>query len=154
MTGSDFTYGDTLVAIQHITTKIRADERKFACVLAPVRGGLVPGVMISHKLGIPLFPLSYSLRDYRNIEDIPDSVFEYVTKSANKSVLLIDDIIDAGHTMAELVPKIKERIDGIDIVVSALITNNSQELITPHYTYKVIDRRVDDRFYTFFWEIE
>ncbi len=121
------------------------------CVIAPVRGGLVPGVMMSHRLGIPLFPLSYSLRDHKACEDIPDSVFEYVTRSANKRVILIDDIVDGGLTMKQLVVKLRERIEDIQIETAALIVNTAQDFI-PDYIGWEINRDKDDDFIDFFWE--
>lgn len=122
------------------------------CVIAPVRGGLIPGVMMSHRLGIPLFPLSYSLRDHKANEDIPDSVFEYVTRSENKRVILIDDIVDGGHTMKDLVTKLQERISDIQIETAALICNIAQDF-QPNHIGWTIDRSKDDDFIDFFWEI-
>lgn len=71
-------------------------------ILAPVRGGLMFGVIASHKLNVPLITLSYSSKqgagDDKNHSNIlpllPDGV---------KTVLLVDDIVDTGRTLDEIV---------------------------------------------------
>lgn len=149
----NFSMQMTIGTIRRIAHDIRNNPKPAPiCVIAPVRGGLVPGVMMSHLLGIPLFPISYSLRDHKANEDIPDSVFEFVTRSTNKRVILIDDIIDAGDTIKGLVAKIKDRIDEIDIEIASLIHNTAQDFV-PDYPGWPIDRNKDDEFVEFFWEL-
>lgn len=70
-------------------------------IVAPVRGGLMFGVIASHKLNVPLIAVPYSSKsgngdDKGHTNIIPDL-------SKYKTILLVDDIMDSGNTMAELV---------------------------------------------------
>lgn len=63
------------------------------------RGGLMPAVMISHYLDIPMRPLQVSLRD--NVECVSDlgMAEDAMGKDSKaKNILLVDDINDSGAT--------------------------------------------------------
>jgi hypoxanthine phosphoribosyltransferase len=78
---------------------ILAEGPKFDYIAAISRGGLIPGVLMSHYMNLPLVPIEWSTRDhqqkthYLNInEDIVNG----------KNILLVDDINDSGRTFIEL----------------------------------------------------
>lgn len=63
------------------------------------RGGLTPGVMISHYFDIPFKPLMWSSRDHVNrVSDLP--LAEDAAEGLN--ILLVDDIGDTGLTLTEI----------------------------------------------------
>jgi len=73
---------------------------EFDYIVGPSRGGLLPGVILSHELGIPFRPLLWSTRDHSQqthdtivVEDLKDGY----------SILLVDDINDTGRTFVELI---------------------------------------------------
>lgn len=70
-------------------------------VLAPVRGGLLFGVVASHRLNVPVIPIHYSSKDGRGDDK---TQLNTLTALANgiKTVLLVDDIVDSGNTMKEI----------------------------------------------------
>ena len=68
-----------------ICDKIEADEFKPDVIVGISRGGLIPGVMISHKLNIPFKPVHASTRDFPHWEN-------YLPKSNDSKVLIVDDI--------------------------------------------------------------
>ena len=63
------------------------------------RGGLIPAVILSHTLGIPLTPVVYSSvfgkGERANANFLPDV--------HDRTVLIVDDISDSGHTLHEVV---------------------------------------------------
>ncbi len=67
--------------IEVLATKIPND--KFKSVAGVPRGGLIPAVMLSHKLGIDYIPFNH-LQEYSN------------------EVLIVDDISDSGVTLTEI----------------------------------------------------
>jgi len=67
------------ILIDNLATKIKDDYRSFLDIHGIERGGLIPAVMLSHKLGIP----------YSN--------------KINSNTLVIDDICDTGHTLDNIV---------------------------------------------------
>ena len=70
---------ETLVNILH--DNILESDKEFDAVIGLPRGGLIPAVMLSHKLGLP-YKLGYGT-DYGN-------------------ALVIDDICDSGKTLQHL----------------------------------------------------
>ena len=95
------------------------------------RGGLLPGVMISHWLQKPFKPVKAALRDFPEWED-------YLPRKTDERVLIVDDICDSGETFQ----KIKEHIKGprlnsplelpVDVRFAALWWNNECNF-EPHY---------------------
>ena len=65
------------------------------------RGGLTPGVMMSHWFQKPFKPIRTSLRDFPEWED-------YLPRKTDERVLIVDDICDSGETF----DKIKSYIKG------------------------------------------
>jgi xanthine phosphoribosyltransferase len=65
------------------------------------RGGLVPGVMISHWLNVPFKPLEVSLRDggyCKSSKFFAGEAFGYNEDKLKKNILIVDDINDTGQT--------------------------------------------------------
>ena len=71
-------------AIESISDKIKLANASYDFIYGIPRGGLVPAVMLSHALKIPLI---------LNLEEV------WRLKSEKKSVLIIDDISDTGSTL-------------------------------------------------------
>jgi adenine/guanine phosphoribosyltransferase-like PRPP-binding protein len=83
-------------------------------IVAPVRGGLWFGVIASHKLNVPLIPVHYSSKkgagDDKNHENVlPDVDCE--------TILIVDDIVDSGHTLNEIVEHYRRR--GVQVFTAA-----------------------------------
>ena len=65
------------------------------------RGGLVPGVMISHWLNVPFKPLEVSLRDggyCKSSKSLARKAFGQNEDGVKKNILIVDDINDTGQT--------------------------------------------------------
>jgi hypoxanthine phosphoribosyltransferase len=69
-------------------------------IVAPVRGGLGIGVMLSHYFQVPMLALPLSTRDYPNSEAYKraEAVVAQSLITANQ-VLVVDDINDTGRTL-------------------------------------------------------
>ena len=75
-----FVYWDDIsVLVEELCNTIAMSGIRIKSVTGIERGGLIPAVMISHKLSIP-----------------------YVTK-INKDTLVVDDICDTGETLKRIV---------------------------------------------------
>ena len=82
--------------------------------------------MISHKLNIPFKPVHASTRDFPHWEN-------YLPKSNDSKVLIVDDICDSGETFERLSNYIKENINHeCEVRFSALWWNNECDF-EPHY---------------------
>jgi hypoxanthine-guanine phosphoribosyltransferase len=86
-------------------------------IVGLTRGGLIPAVMISHYLNIPMYPLSVSLRDSatgpesnlwmaqdalghtdKTIDPMLDDPMSLLQEGRAKDILIVDDINDTGAT--------------------------------------------------------
>ena len=134
----DFHAATCKVAQQVIDSKVKYDF-----IIAPCRGGLIPGVYLSHQLTIPLIPIQWATRDYTefNTEQFPNV--------SMKNVLLMEDIIDSGETAAFLKFKFRfaKRCD-----VAAIIENVGQTKVPVEYSGITFDKREEDRWVEFWWE--
>ena len=65
-------------AVDNIASQIKSSGLDIQYIFGMPRGGLIPAVMLSHKLDIPLFKTGMTL---------------------NSKVLIIDDICDSGLTL-------------------------------------------------------
>lgn len=70
-------------------------------IIGLTRGGLVPAVLLSHMMSIPMIPVSYSSMkgrgEFRGYDGRLPS-----TDIPGKNVLVVDDICDSGHTLSEI----------------------------------------------------
>lgn len=71
-------------AISILTKQIQDAKIKYEVVYGLARGGLIPAVMLSHRLGVPLV---------LNMEEV------WRLKVKHKDVLIADDISDTGTTL-------------------------------------------------------
>ena len=89
------------------------------------RGGLTPGVMMSHWMQKPFKPIKTSLRDFPEWED-------YLPKKTDERVLIVDDICDSGETFQKISDFITERGVNVEVRFASLWWNNECNF-EPHY---------------------
>jgi hypoxanthine phosphoribosyltransferase len=70
------------------------------------RGGLIPGVMLSHWFQKPFKPIKASMRDFADEDDAWE---DYYPRKSDERVLIVDDICDSGKTFTRISDKIKQR---------------------------------------------
>ncbi len=70
-------------AVDNIASQIKSSGLDIQYIFGMPRGGLIPAVMLSHKLNIPLFKFGMVL---------------------DSKVLIVDDICDSGHTLKNYEP--------------------------------------------------
>ena len=99
-----YTWDEQLEDTQTVCKLIEEDNFIPDVIVGISRGGLIPGVMISHKLDIPFKPVHASTRDFPHWEN-------YLPKPKDSKVLIVDDICDSGETFEKLSEYIKENIN-------------------------------------------
>ena len=114
------------------------------------RGGLTPGVMMSHWMKKPFKPIKTALRDYPEWED-------YLPRKTDKQVLIVDDVCDSGETFH----KIRNFITGprkkspmkieCDVRFAVLWWNNECNF-EPHYYVNEIAKDSTNTWIHFPWE--
>lgn len=114
-------------------------------VMAPIRGGLFFGVIASHKLNVPLITISYSSKDGKGDDKNHDNVFPKIP--ANSTVYLIDDIVDSGKTMLEIVDHYKK--ENVKVITSVCHFKEGAVYHPDLYFWRVPK---DSAFITYPWE--
>ena len=100
------------------------------------RGGLTPGVMLSHWFKKPFKPVKSSLRDFPEWED-------YLPKPTDERVLIVDDICDSGETFAKMQSWIKGHRKNspldlpVDVRFASLWWNNECDLEPTYYVNEI-----------------
>ena len=95
------------------------------------RGGLVPGVMMSHWFKKPFKPIKASIRDF---SDEDDAWEDYYPRKNDERVLIVDDICDSGETFEKISDTISRRKENeVDVRFASLWYNNEAKDFEPDY---------------------
>ena len=172
--------GEVKNAVQEILRQMHLDNFRPDYVVGITRGGLLPAVMISHYLKVPMHSLDISLRD--NVQQGPESncwmsVDAFgalsteemeITKSRwdvskRKKILIVEDINDSGATLnwlkkdweAGCFPN--EQSWGTvwheTVKFSTIVDNQSSSFKDVDYTYETINKlETPDIWLDFPWE--
>ena len=108
------------------------------------RGGLTPGVMMSHWMQKPFKPIKTSLRDFPEWED-------YLPKKTDERVLIVDDICDSGETFQKISDFITERGVNVEVRFASLWWNNECNF-EPHYYVQECAKDTEGIWIHFPWE--
>jgi hypoxanthine phosphoribosyltransferase len=95
-------------AIESLAYQIKQSDKKIGSMNGLARGGLIPAVMLSHKLGIPF------MNENNNDEGY---------------ILIVDDICDTGETL--------EYYNIHDYILTATIHHKQTAIIEPDFYYSL-----------------
>lgn len=150
----DYSNADFVEGINSIADQVTSSDFTPDYIVGIVRGGCVPAVYLSHKLKVPLVTVAWNTRDntiFGNESNcwIPEDLL------AGKKVLLIDDIVDGGDTIRELLAdwqsSVRDTLPLQNIKVAAMYYNTAQD-VTVDYYHRTINRNEDARWVIFPWE--
>ena len=108
------------------------------------RGGLTPGVMLSHWFKKPFKSVASALRDFPEWE-------EYLPRPTDKRVLIVDDICDSGETFHRMANHIIKKANGVDVRFASLWWNNECDF-EPKYYVREIAKDSTNTWVHFPWE--
>lgn len=149
----DYDYNDFRDGIAAVAEAVSASGWTPDYIVGIVRGGAVPAVYLSHRLKIPVVMVSWSTRDnFLERESncwIPEDIVD------GKKVLIVDDIVDGGDTIRELLEdwqkSVRAPLNKDNIKIVAMWYNTAQDIVVDFY-HKTIDRNEDSRWIIFPWE--
>ena len=125
-------------------------------IVGIVRGGAVPAVMMSHLFGVPMIPIQWSNRDFHESQPLE---WSDIIQAAyhGKRFLLVEDIVDSGDTLREMLLIGAENYNPLswrsNLKLSSLYFNTAQE-VKVDYAVRMIDRRVNQAWVEFPWEMK
>ena len=91
----NYSWSEQFEDTDQLCNNLEADSFIPDVIVGISRGGLIPGVMISHKLNIPFKPVHASTRDFPHWEN-------YLPQPGDQKVLIVDDICDSGETFERI----------------------------------------------------
>lgn len=115
-------------------------------VVGLVRGGLIPAVIISHALGVSMEAINYS--STRGAGDNVGSHTNELPKLDVGRILIVDDIVDTGYTLQEVVNEYESR--GHEVTTFSLYWKESA-VIVPNYFWQQIPN--DFPWIVYPWEV-
>lgn len=139
-------FNSFIKCLDSIVVSMNSDGYKPDTIIAFSRGGLVPGVMLSHHFKCPLIPVT----DPKVISTIVDA----------KNILVLDDINDTGSTFTKF-HKNRSILNTnamsplyAEFTYCAIVENRSSKFKRVKYYGMEIDKSKDPSWVDFFWEIK
>ena len=120
------------------------------CVVGLTRGGLIPSVMLSNTLGIPMECINLSLRDSKVSGSV--ELFEAQLRNLDKykNIAVVDDICDSGKTFHVLDIHLQDR--GHHNIRWCALTSKTTSMFNPTIVGEVIKEANDSDWIVFPWE--
>ena len=153
-----FTWSQIESACLDITKQMVSDDYRPDYIVGIGRGGLVPALLLSHYMGIPMKSLDVSLRDNG---DVTSNCGMAEDAYYGKKILVVDDINDQGATIAW----IKNDWESLccpgdvnwafawsDKVRFATLHNNLSSKETVDYSFWEINKAEEDCWIVYPWE--
>ena len=164
--------------VNKISLQMYKDSWRPDYIVGLTRGGLVPAVIMSNSLDIPMHTLKVNLRDhaegpesnlwmaedaYGYVASHTDGVTQVVNRGFAKNILIVDDINDTGATLDWIIndwqlscfpnSDIWEDVWGNNVRFAVLIDNLSSNFSRRvDYSAKEINKAQDDSWIVFPWE--
>ena len=140
--GYDLFINDTQILVD------KSRDFKPEILLAVARGGLTLSHLMAQAFNIrDLYTLNSIHYDGEKKLDSFD-VFNIPDLSWANRVLIIDDIVDSGETMKEILFILKDKFPNIEFKIATLIYKNTA-LIKPDFSVREANEWID-----FFWEVD
>ncbi len=117
-------------------------------LLAVARGGLTLAHLMAQALDMRNLYTLNSIHYEGELKLDTFNVFNIPDVSHAKKVLVIDDIVDSGETMQEILKILKEKFPNVEFKLATLFYKNSA-ILQPDYTVREANEWID-----FFWEVD
>lgn len=131
---------------QKLTDKCRGYEPDV--LLAVARGGLTLAHLMAQALDMRNLYTLNSVHYEGELKLDTFNVFNIPDVSHAKRVLIIDDIVDSGETMEEILRILKEKFPNVEFKLATLFYKKTA-VLQPDYTVKEATQWID-----FFWEVD
>lgn len=102
----DYSYDDLHADVAAIADQVTKSDFNPDIIIGVVRGGAIPGVYLSHTLGLPLKTIEWQTRDGGDREHRYD-IIDIDIGEDDLKVLIVDDINDSGLTFTQILDDFK-----------------------------------------------
>ena len=150
-----YEFADLKADLAAMTGAMARDGFRPDIVAGIARGGLPPAIMLSHYFAAPLIVLNRTTRDAM-VGQADDGGAELAGLLAQgRRVLIVDDILDSGATLAGIAADLDARCQGRDwraLARVAVLWHNVAQPLVPDYAGRTFSREDDSRWIVFPYE--
>lgn len=129
--------------IEQLIVQVYESGYKFDSILCLARGGLRIGDVVSRVYDMPLAILAASsYREAAGTQQGQLDIGQFITKTGGElggKVLLLDDLVDSGVTMARVIEHLKQRYGSITEVRTAVLWYKAVSAFRPDYFVQYLD---------------
>ena len=123
--------------IEQLALQVFDSGYRFDSLLCLARGGLRVGDVISRVFGVPLAILATSsYRDAGGTEQGRLDIAEFISSTGGElqgNLLLVDDLVDSGVTLAKVVEHLRRRYPALGEVRTAVLWYKALSVAKPDY---------------------
>lgn len=127
-----------------ISGKLKQSQFEPSIIMGLSRGGLIPAVIMSHHLSVPMIPVCYSSKDGAGDDKNHNNDLPTINCT---NILIVDDIADSGLTIKEVA---QHYITLGHTVQTACLYHKTSAVYAPSYAAVTIP--ADSPFIYFPWE--
>ena len=144
--------------VHEMIDEFQLHKKEYDVIVGIGRGGLVPAIIFSHQLGVPLVPVLWQTRDVTDKrEDLTAQavLFGAVARMEDgQRILVVDDIADTGVTLSQVADFLDKTQYGLNKNIeidTATVYAKPQSKFKPTYVAEELD---DNEWVVFPWEAE
>ena len=117
-------------------------------LLAVARGGLTLSHLMAQAMDMRNLYTLNSIHYEGELKLDTFNIFNIPDVSHAKKVLIVDDIVDSGETMREILKVLSEKFPNVEFKLATLFYKNTA-VLRPNYSVREANEWID-----FFWEID
>ena len=143
-----YSWEESIQDLHELVRQMTVDRFSPQVIVGISRGGLPPAVMLSAYFDIPLKPLKSSLRHFPQWE-------EYMPRSTDREILIVDDICDSGATFTRIREDIlrNTKVKEGPVVRFASLYSNADQAFTPDYYVRELNQNQQQVWIEFPWKV-
>ena len=143
-----YSWEESIQDLHELVRQMTVDRFSPQVIVGISRGGLPPAVMLSAYFDIPLKPLKSSLRHFPQWE-------EYMPRSTDREILIVDDICDSGATFTRIREDIlrNTKVKEGPVVRFASLYSNADQDFTPDYYVRELNQNQQQVWIEFPWKV-
>jgi hypoxanthine phosphoribosyltransferase len=137
----DVSWDEYNVLVERLALKVFESGWQFNQIICIARGGMRVGDVLSRIYELPLAILSTLSYAVGGTERGALTIAEHMTMTAPKlgdKVLLVDDMVDSGHTLEAVFRTLPERFEHIREVRTAVLWHKDCSMFTPDYAVEYL----------------
>jgi hypothetical protein len=154
MEHENLTWDQLDALIVELEVQIKHSKKKYDWIIGINRGGLVPSVLLSHRLGVP--HAVHTVQSYGGVggkekREIKSDLYISMVGQIklHHNILVVDDISDSGDSLVQALKAIRKKDSDAQNIDVATLHYKKKSIFKPQYFAKEIS---DDIWVMYPWE--